>query len=73
MITFDIKMPSVDDLMRAAMEKVEQLITEAAQEAAAPHGGAKVRFSRDSEGNLVSVEFEGAEAAVEAAQAAVAD
>jgi hypothetical protein len=38
MITFDIKMPSVDDLMRAAMERVEQQITEAAQEAAAPHG-----------------------------------
>lgn len=73
MITFDIKMPSVDDLMRAAMEKVEQQITEAAQEAAAPHGGVKVQFARDSEGNLVSVEFEGSEAAVEAAQAAVAD
>ena len=73
MITFDIKMPSVDDLMRAAMEKVEQQITEAAQEAAAPHGGVEVRFARDSEGNLVSVEFEGSEAAVEAAQAAVAD
>ncbi len=73
MITFDIKMPSVDDLMRAAMEKVEQQITEAAQEAAAPHGGVKVQFTRDSEGNLASVEFEGSEAAVEAAQAAVAD
>lgn len=73
MITFDIKMPSVDDLMRAAMEKVEQQIAEAAQEAAAPHGGVKVRFARDSEGNLASVEFEGTEAAVEAAQAVVAD
>ena len=73
MITFDIKMPSVDDLMRAAMEEVEQKITDAAREAAALHGGVKVRFARDSEGNLVSVEFGGSEAAVEAAQASVAD
>ena len=73
MITFDVKMPSVDDLMRAAMEEVEQKITEAAEGAAAPHGGIKVRFARDSEGNLVSVEFEGSEAAVEAAQAVVAN
>lgn len=73
MISFDIKMPSADDLMRTAMEKVEQQIAEAAQEAAALHGGVKVRFARDSEGNLVSVEFEGSAAAVAAAQAAVAD
>jgi Arc/MetJ family transcription regulator len=73
MITFDIKTPSVDDLMRAVMKDVEQKITDAAQVAAAPHGGVKIRFARDLEGNLMSVEFEGSEAAVEAAQAAVAD
>lgn len=50
MITFDIKMPSVADLMRAATEEIERDITKKAQSAAEPHGGVTVRFERSSEG-----------------------
>lgn len=73
MIKFDIKMPSKVDLKRAAMAEVENQTTRAAQGAAAPHGGVKVRFDRKSNGSIVAVGFEGSEAAVEAAKSAEAD
>lgn len=73
MIKFNIKMPSKVDLMRAAMAKVEKQVTKAAQGAAAPHGGVRVRFDRKSDGSIRSVEFEGSEPAIEAAKAAVAN
>lgn len=71
MIKFDIKMPSKVDLMRAAMVAAEKQITKAAQGAAAPHGGVKIRFDRKSDGSIRSVEFEGSAPAIEAAKAAV--
>lgn len=71
MIKFDIKMPSVADLMRTATEEIERDITKKAQSAAEPHGGVKVRFERSSEGAISAVNFQGSEAAVEAARAAV--
>lgn len=71
MIKVDIKMPSKLDLMRAAMAEVEKKITKTAQGAAALHGGVKVKFERRTDGSIHSVKFEGSEAAIKAAQAAV--
>lgn len=73
MITFDIKMPSTTDLMKAAMAEIESNITKKAQSVAAPHGGVTVRFERTSEGALSAINFQGSEAAVEAARAATVD
>lgn len=71
MITIDIKMPSKADLMRAAMAEVEKQITRKARDAAARHGGVTVRFSRKPDGSIRTVEFEGSEAAIAAARAAI--
>ena len=60
------------ELKRTLMAKAEQQITQTAQQAAAPHGGVKIRFDRKPDGTLRSVEFQGSEAAIEAARAAVA-
>ena len=73
MIKFDIKMPSAVDLMRAAMAEVESGITKRAQSAAEPHGGVMVRFERSADGAISAVNFQGSEAAVEAARAAIVD
>lgn len=73
MIKFDVKMPSAADLMRAAMAEVESDIIKRAQSAAEPHGGVTVRFERSSEGAIRAVNFQGSEAAVEAARAAIVD
>jgi hypothetical protein len=73
MIKFDIKMPSAADLMQAAMAEVESATTKKAQSAAKPHGGVTVRFERTSEGAISAVRFQGPEAAVEAARAAIVD
>ena len=71
-IEIDFKMPSEAELKRTLMAKAEQQITQTAQQAAAPHGGVKIRFDRKPDGTLRSVEFQGSEAAIEAARAAVA-
>ena len=68
-----IKMPSKVDLMKAAMAEIEQQITKKAKAAAARYGGVTVRFTKKSDGSIKSVEFQGSEAAVEAAQAAIQD
>jgi hypothetical protein len=73
MIKFDIKVPSSDDLMRAAMAEIEKGITQKARRAAAPHGGVTVKLERKLDGTIRAVEFQGSEAAVEAAQAALKD
>lgn len=73
MIKIDIKMPSKVDLMRAAMAEVEKQITKKARDAAARHGGVTVRFSRKPDGSIRTVEFQGSEAAIEAAKAAIAN
>lgn len=72
MIKIDVKMPSKADLMRAAMAEVEKQITRKARDAAARRGGVTVRFSRKPDGSIRTVEFQGSEAAIEAATAAVA-
>lgn len=73
MIKIDIKMPGKNDLVRAAMAEIEKGITKKAQSAAARHGGVTVRFERKSDGTIRTVNFQGSEAAVEAARAAIAD
>lgn len=73
MIKFDIKMPSTDDLMRAAMAEIEKDITQKARRAAAPHGGVTVKFERKPDGTVKTVNFQGSDAAVQAAQAALKD
>ncbi|KQW69843.1 hypothetical protein [Methylibium sp. Root1272] len=72
MIKIDIKLPSKADLMRAAMADAEKHITKKARSAAARHGGVTVRFSRKPDGSIRTIEFQGSEAAIEAAKAAVA-
>ncbi len=71
MIKIDIKMPSKANLMRAAMAEVEKQIIKKARDASARHGGVTVRFSRKPDGSIRAIEFEGSEAAIEAAKAAV--
>lgn len=73
MIKVDIKVPSQNDIVRAAMAEIEKDIAKKAQSAAARHGGVTVRFERKSDGTIRTVNFQGSEAAVEAARAAIAD
>ncbi len=68
-----IKMPSAADLMKAAMAEIEQQITKKAKAAAARHGGVTVRFTRKPNGSIKTVVFQGSDAAVQAAQAAIQD
>jgi DNA-binding protein YbaB len=72
MFKIDIKMPSEADLMKAAMGEIEKQITKKAKEAAARHGGVTVRFTRKPDGSIRTVEFQGSEAAIEAARAVIA-
>lgn len=71
MIKIDIKIPSKADLMRSAMAEAEKQITRKVREAAARHGGVTVRFSRKPDGSIRAVEFQGSEAAIKAATAAI--
>ena len=71
MIKIDIKMPSKADLMRSVMAEAEKQITRKARDAAARHGGVTVRFSRKPDGSIRAVEFQGSEAAIKAATAAI--
>jgi hypothetical protein len=73
MIKFDLKMPSTNDLVRAAMAEIERGIVKKAQRASALHGGVTVKFDRKSDGTIKSVNFQGSEAAVEAAKTALAN
>jgi hypothetical protein len=72
MIKVDIEIPSKTGLMRVAMAAVEEQIIKKAQNAAARHSGVTVRFSRTADGSIRTVEFQGPEAAIVAAKAAVA-
>lgn len=71
MIKLAIKMPDKADLMRRAMAEVEKQITRKARDAAALHGGVTVRFSRKPDGSIGKVQFQGSEAAIAAARAAL--
>jgi hypothetical protein len=73
MIKLDIKVPSTRDLMRAAMQEIERGITEKARRAAARHGGVTVKFDRKPDGTIRNVNFQGSEAAVQAARSAITD
>ena len=73
MFKIDIKMPSEADLMKVAMGEIEKQVTKKAKDAAACHGGVTVRFTRKPDGSIRTVEFQGSEAAIEAAKAAIAD
>lgn len=72
MFKIDIKMPSKTDLMKAAMGEIEKQVTKKAKNAAARHGGVTVRFTRKPDGSIRAVEFQGSEAAIQAAKAAIA-
>jgi len=67
----NIKMPSAADLMKSAMAEIEKQVTKKAKDAAARHGGVMVRISKKSDGSIRTIEFQGSEAAVEAAKAAI--
>lgn len=71
MINF--RMPSAADLKKAAMAEIEKQITRRARAAAVRHGGVTVRFARKPDGSIRTVEFQGSQAAIHAAQAAIAD
>lgn len=71
MIKFNIKMPSTDSLVRAAMTQIEQDVSLKARRAALPHGGVTVKFERKPNGSLSTVNFQGSDAAVKAVQAAI--
>ena len=73
MIKIDVKMPSGADLIRAALAEVEKQITKKARNAATRHGGVTMRYSRKPDGSIRTVEFQGSEAAIEAAKAAIAN
>lgn len=72
MINIKIRMPSAADLMKAAMQEIEQQISKKAKAAAAHHGGVTVRVLKKPDGSIRSVEFQGSEAAIKAAQEAIA-
>jgi hypothetical protein len=57
---------------KAAYAAAEEAIAAKAKTAARPHGGVQVCFQRAPDGALRSVAFSGSDAAVAAAQAAVA-
>lgn len=74
MIKFSLKTsqsPRGFDLKRLASAEIEKTISAKAKSAAARHGGVKVRFTRKADGIVRSVEFDGSEAAIQAAQKAI--
>jgi hypothetical protein len=73
MMKIDIKMPCTADLMRAAMAEIEKQVAIKARNAAARHGGVTIRFNRKPDGNIQTIEFQGSQAAIEAAKAAVSN
>jgi hypothetical protein len=52
-----------------ASAQMEKQITAKAKAAALPHGGVTVVFKRKADGTVASVDFQGTDAAVEAAKA----
>jgi hypothetical protein len=73
MIQINFKMPSTAELKKAAMAELEKQVSVKARHAAARHGGVSVRFSRKPDGTIRAVEFQGSDAAIQAAKDAVAD
>jgi hypothetical protein len=63
------KGPQAGDLQRMASAQMEKQITAKAKAAALPHGGVTVVFKRKADGTVASVDFQGTDAAVEAAKA----
>jgi hypothetical protein len=70
-IKVDLKLPSAAELKRAAFAEIEKQITAKARSVASRHGGVTVRFTRGADGALRSVQFQGSEAAISAAQQAI--
>ncbi|MBK1688235.1 hypothetical protein [Rubrivivax gelatinosus] len=71
MIRFDFQMPDVDAVLREAMAEVEKDLTEKVRPAAVPFGGVAVKVEREADGTLKTINLQGTEAAIEAAQAAL--
>ena len=68
MINVKFTVPTKAELMRTALAQIEKNIFAKAQDAARPHGGVSVRFKRNADGSIASVEFSGSEAAIVAAK-----
>lgn len=71
MIKINFKGQKPGDLLRAASAEIEKQLSSKAKAAALRHGGVTVRFKRNANGTPATVEFEGSEAAIEAAKAAL--
>lgn len=71
MIKVTFKGPNPGELLRAASAEIEKQLSSKAKAAAMRHGGVTVRFKREADGSPASVEFQGSEAAIEAAKAAL--
>ena len=73
MMKIDIEIPSTADLLRAAIAEIEKQVTIKARNVAARHGEVTIRFSRKPDGNIQTIEFQGSQAAIEAAKVAVSN
>jgi hypothetical protein len=71
MIKISITGPKPGDLLRAATAAIEKDLASKAKAAALRHGGVTVRFKRTASGGPASIELQGSDAAIAAAQAAL--
>lgn len=73
MLKISIKGPSKAEIIKTVMADLEEDITKRAKKAAARHGGVTVKFLRNPDRSIKSVQFLGSDAAAEAAYAAITD
>ena len=71
MIKISVKGPSANDLLKAATSAIEKDLASKAKAAALRHGGVTVRFKQSASGGPASMELQGSDAAIAAAQAAL--
>ena len=71
MIKISVKGPSANDLLKAATAAIEKDLALKLKAAALRHGGVTVRFKRSASGGPASMELQGSDAAIAAAQAAL--
>ncbi|WP_428420760.1 hypothetical protein [Methylibium sp.] len=71
MIKISVKGPTANDLLKAATAVIEKDLASKAKAAALRHGGVTVRFKRSASGGPASMELQGSDAAIAAAQAAL--
>lgn len=71
MIKISVKGPSANDLLRAATAAIVKDLASKAKAAALRHGGVTVQFERSASGGAASMQLQGSDAAIAAAQAAL--